>query len=563
MGVVLSTLAGAASALRMLLEPVLSFSKALERAGISPGLPVLKPTTPYWTRDPPHPELVKQQSSSLPTNVDVAIIGSGISGAAVAHSLLLLPHSGSESAAGPSIAVLEARDICSGATARNGGHIKTAPWAAYTRLAKHVGKERAAVLTRFQRRHLDVLLALCRDTEIGDAAEAREVETVDLFLDAESFAAAAKDVAETAAALPEEKMTVWEREEAQKKFGTGPSIYGAISYRAGALWPYRMVTSIWQRLLAAHPDRLSIETHTPVESISVNDGVGGGPAPETHPYALHTPRGTVYARNVVHATNGHASHLVPGLRRKITPVRAHMSAQKPGLAFPADHGAHRSWSVVYGENFDYVTQRPPDVRGGDGGGDNDREEAGGGGGGGGVQQDHQGDLMIGGGFDRSLKKGIDMVAVADDGAPLDAVTLAHIAGVFPAVFSPNWGIGSGLRQAWSGILGFTGDLLPLVGKLDTAVTGRTPAGGVGDPSGQGEMLSRQEWIVAGCAGEGMVWCWLAGVALGIMMSGREGEELAAAPGRPAGRVLDWLPRELHVSKERLKSADLSNLPAHI
>ncbi|KAK6854916.1 FAD dependent oxidoreductase-domain-containing protein [Apiospora arundinis] len=530
MGTVLSALASVGSSARMLLAPILDFAKAYERAALSPGLPVSIPTTPYWTRDPPYPDLVKHQSAELLREVDIAIIGSGISGAAVAYSLL---HS-SKGSSVEKMVVLEARDICSGATARNGGHIKTAPWAVYPRLAKHVGKDRAIALTRFQRKHLDLLLELCNATGI-DAAEAREVETVDLFLDSASFADAVKGVKETVPMLPEEEMKIWEREEAQKKFGTGPSVYGAVSYRAGALWPYRFVTAIWHRLLTQYHDILAIETHTPVESISAEDPE----APKDHPYALRTTRGTVYARNVVHATNGFASHLVPGLRRKITPAKAHMSAQKPGDLFPEDHGPHRSWSVIYGDGFDYVTQRRPEP---------------------GESRQSQGDLMLGGGFARTLNRGIDMLAVSDDGAPLDGVTLAHISGVFPAAFSPNWGVGGGLRQAWSGILGFTGDMLPLVGRLDKTVTGRAPSD-VSEP-GSNEKLCG-EWIAAGFAGEGMVWSWLSGMALGIMVSGRENDNLDAVPGRPAGRLADWFPHELYVSKDRMKSAGLSNLPSHL
>ena len=319
---------------------------------------------------------------------------------------------------------------------------------------------------------------------------------------------------------------------AWQKFGTSQAVQGAISYRAGAIWPYRFVTSIWHQLLAEFPDVLSIETHTPVTGIKANDPG----APKGYPYALETPRGTIYARNIVHATNGYASGLVPGLRQKITPARAHMSAQKPGNLFPEDHGAHRSWGVIYDKDgFDYITQRRPDA---------DRVPP------------SQGDLMLGGGFFRSPRKGIDMIGISDDGAPLDPLTLAHISGIFPAVFSPNWGPGAELKQAWSGTLGFTGDLLPLVGKLDQGITGRTLRT-ARDPGKEEKPYG--EWVAAGFSGEGMVWAWLCGTALGILMTGLGNESLDAIPGRPAGRLDEWFPHEIRLSKARLKSADLVNL----
>ncbi|KAK8109192.1 hypothetical protein PG984_014993 [Apiospora sp. TS-2023a] len=538
------------AAIALLQDQVKDFQAAIARASLSPGLPVPNPSTPYWTQDPPYPELVKHQSAELPSRADVAIIGSGISGAAVAHSLLALgaKNKNNKSAGNNSfdnIVVLEARDICSGATARNGGHIKATAYDVYPRFAKTMPPDRAAALTRFQLKHLDALVDLCKARGI-DAAETRQVETVDLFLDKTSFEKAVRNAEETKANLPEDATRLWQRQEAQEKFGTGETVAGAVSYKAGAIWAYRFVTTIWHQLLAEFPDTLSIETHTPAEAILTDDPR----APEGYTYAIQTPRGTVFARNVVHATNGHASHLVPGLRRKITPAQAHMSAQKPGRLFSQgrDHGAHRSWGVVYENGFDYVTQRQPDDVDADAGNS--------------ARHDGQGNLLLGGGFVRSSKQGIDMIGrSSDDGTSLDGLTLAHIAGIFPAVFSPNnWGRGAEFKQAWSGTLGFTGDLIPLVGKLDKSLTGRTaPAPNVVGSSGPEDEKPSGEWIAAGFSGEGMVWAWLTGTALGVIMSGREDEDMAAAPGWPAGRLEDWFPREMLVSEQRLRSADLVNL----
>jgi glycine/D-amino acid oxidase-like deaminating enzyme len=279
--------------------------------------------------------------------------------------------------------------------------------------------------------------------------------------------------------------------------------------------------SIWKRLQSEFPETLAIETNTPVQSISVpND------APKGFPYALKTTRGTVFARHVVHATNGFASHLVPGLRKKIVGARAHMSAQTPGISFPRSDGM-RSWSVVYNGGFDYVSQRPS------------------------TPQEPKGDLLLGGGFMRSSKQGIDQVGLYDDGAALDPLTVSHIAGIFPAVFRLKWGAGAELKQVWSGILGMTGDLLPFVGRIDARLTGRDVKGS--------EKSRHGEWIAAGFCGEGMIWAWLCGMALGIMIVGGEEEDLKEIPDRPGGRLAEWFPDELRFSSKRLRSADVANL----
>lgn len=307
-------------------------------------------------------------------------------------------------------------------------------------------------------------------------------------------------------------------------------VTGATSYQAGALWPYRFTVSIWKKLLTEFADTLSIETKTPVESITLPDK-----APEGFPYAVQTTRGIIYARHIVHATNGFASQFVPGLRRKIVGARAHMSAQRPGEQFPNSDGM-RSWSVIYGSGFDYVTQRPSAV------------------------DDPQGDILLGGGFMRSLKQGVDQVGLYDDGDVLDSLSVSHISGVFPAVFHPRWGAGGGLKQVWSGVLGLTGDSLPMVGPLDTKLTGRSPRG---QYSVLGSKSRCGEWVAAGFCGEGMVWAWLCGTALGIMIAGTEEDDVTEAPGKPGGRLSTWFPSELLVSSKRLQTADVANLADQI
>jgi FAD dependent oxidoreductase len=83
-----------------------------------PGLPRSNPLPSSWLI--PADSLAKYQSSeSLPSDVvDVVIIGSGFSGASVAWHLL--HGDGEPRTKYLSCVMLEARDVCSGATGRNG-----------------------------------------------------------------------------------------------------------------------------------------------------------------------------------------------------------------------------------------------------------------------------------------------------------------------------------------------------------------------------------------------------------------------------------------------------------
>lgn len=92
------------------MQDILNNYKALSnRLKLSPGLPVPDPTTSFWTV--PQAAIAKHVSE-LPVYADVVVIGSGISGTSVARTLL------SDELKPVEVVMLEARDICSGATGR-------------------------------------------------------------------------------------------------------------------------------------------------------------------------------------------------------------------------------------------------------------------------------------------------------------------------------------------------------------------------------------------------------------------------------------------------------------
>ncbi|KAH7036317.1 FAD dependent oxidoreductase-domain-containing protein [Macrophomina phaseolina] len=540
MGNVLSSIKGTYQticvAAKALLALNANFQEVLARASRDPGLPARNPTSSYWLDDPPFPHLVDARSEEFPEHADVAIIGSGITAAAVARSLLL--EAVRRDDALPRVVVLEARQLTSGATGRNGGHIKPASYADYALLKQKFGPDRAAAIVRFQRQHLTRLPELCRAEHI-DLAECRDVETIDLFLDTPSFDKYSKEVEELRNLIPEAIHTISDRKEAQEKFHAGEHVVGAISYRAGALWPYRFVASIWRSLLSQFPTALSIETTTPVQSIS-----SASEDSDPYPFHLHTPRGTLRARQVVHATNAFAGHLVPGLRAKMTGLRAHMSAQRPGAAFPSDARGERSWSIMYGAGFDYMTQRPSSPS---------------------PQSSLlSGDLMLGGGFFRSPEQGLDQMGVWDD-SQTDALTATHLNGILPAVFgAQNWGVDAPegrLVKMWSGTICFTADAVPFVGKLDPRLTGRAAPSSSKQKQQPGPEPG--EWIAAGYHGDGMIYAWLCGTAVGLMLAGSEEEDVPERPGQPGGRVAEWLPRELRVTYERVRKISLADLAGEL
>lgn len=291
------------------------------------------------------------------------------------------------------------------------------------------------------------------------------------------------------------------------------------------MWPYRFVTCLYKKLLTEFQKAFTIETGTAVEHIKVNDDLS------SPTYLLGTSRGQIAADIVIHATDAFAANSIPGLKGKLFPVRGHMSAQRPGTSFPNFDGK-RSWSFVHKTGFDYVTQRP---------GKKDADARGLG-----------AEIMIGGGLFQSPAQGVDEVGIWNDYETSFPVA-SYLSGILSIAFdSKTWGHDEATRvkALWTGCMGFTGDMLPLVGRLESSLTKRKHRSGT---------TSSGEYIVAGFNGEGMVSAWLSGVALGLMVLGRDHIVSDGADGRPSGRVQDWFPDQMRCSQARVSKSSLPEL----
>ena len=104
------------------------------------ALPVSDSSVSYWQAEsqdsPLHDHGKEEALPSASSAVDVVIIGSGMSGAVAAYEL-------QRKAPDLSIVMLEARQACSGATGRNGGHCRPDSFLGFNRYSAIVGKEQA------------------------------------------------------------------------------------------------------------------------------------------------------------------------------------------------------------------------------------------------------------------------------------------------------------------------------------------------------------------------------------------------------------------------------------
>lgn len=168
-----------------------------------------------------------------------------------------------------------------------------------------------------------------------------------------------------------------------------------------------------------------------------------------------------------------------------------MTAQTASKGFGVKGGS-QSWAIHYGKGFDYITQSPG-----------------------------SGEIFIGGAL-------INSDPFSEIGNPRDdsicVRSVAHLGGIMDATFGTH--VREEIKAAWTGVMGFTVDGLPLVGRLPKAATQRD---------------GTNEFVAAGYNGYGMPNAYLCGRYIADAVLGREG----------TGEV----PSAYVITEERLKSMD--------
>ncbi|KAI5459482.1 FAD dependent oxidoreductase [Mariannaea sp. PMI_226] len=396
-----------------------SLEGVYEAGIVDPGVPNPKPTKSFWQSEP-HP-LANHQSPWPTAPVDVIIIGSGVTGTNLARNLL---------AKRPNlkVVVVEARSLCSGATGRNGGHIKTMAFAVWEDRKRAYGIQEAIRLSAFERSHLDAMTVAARDN--GIECDAVFTEGIDAYYDKKTFdkaLAALEDMRVHAPHLAAQYTVYTERNHLRQIMKLSDRCIGAIGVPSASIWPYKLITGLMGRLI--QEGKVNVQTNTVVRS--VDDVTGDEFA------TVHTDRGTIKARHIVHATNAWIGHLLPELRPFVSPVRGNVVQYAPAITHGSKSGTSSAlgldsqysfWLRYAEKDYDYLIQR------------------------------EQGDVVVG-------RANTGRRTTGDD-SETDLSPMAHLRGFAHEVAAlPSPTASANIQHAWSGILGFTEDGAPFVGKL--------------------------------------------------------------------------------------------------
>ncbi|PKY02459.1 FAD dependent oxidoreductase [Aspergillus campestris IBT 28561] len=379
------------------------------------SFPSANGTVPFWRTEPQ--ELDNFQSTpNLPEESDIVIIGGGYSAAAlVTHIQKQYPNH-------PSILVLEARQLCSGASGRNGGHIKPDPYFHASDVAAQYGPAAGAEVADFEVANLkaakeyieregvdcDFVLTRAIDVHFSSAQDTRIKERLRGFKAA--GVAAAQEVSEVA------------KDHAEIVSGV-KGAQGCISFTAAHLWPYKLIHHMFTKAL--NHGGLNLQTNTLVNSVS--------PAPDSQSgWAVQTSRGTVKASKVIMASNSYTSSLLPEYKEQIIPYRGvscHITTPGPAPLLVNTYALRfKDW------DFDYLIPRP------------------------------DGTIVVGGARSAYFRKKDLWYDNTNDDEVIEE-TRRYFDGYMQRNFRGWEKSGAEVSEIWTGIMGYSRDKLPRLGPV--------------------------------------------------------------------------------------------------
>ncbi|KAH8773563.1 FAD dependent oxidoreductase [Diaporthe sp. PMI_573] len=417
------------------------------------GLPVADATLPFW-RTEPHDLDTFRSTEALPTECDTLVIGAGYAGVSTLYHLL-----DSDNAPDPSkIVMLEAREACSGASGRNGGHTKPDVYYNILRYTEKYGPANAAAFARFEAANVLAVKELVERERID--CDFVLTRALDVYLDdahARSTYATYQELRRIGVADLGDIHYI-EGPDAEALSGVKDAKC-CFSFTAAHLWPYKLVMSLLTKIAAKG---VNLQTRTPVASVSPE-------ADSTGRWTVTTPRGSILAKQIIFATNGYTAAIAPQFEQRIVPVRGICSRIVPTKPENTSRLVH-TYSLRYGPAlYDYMVPRL------------DKS------------------IVIGGAKQPFWHDKSHWYDVTDD-SKLIGPAATYFDGLMQRHFSGWEESGAYTEMVWTGIMGWTSDSMPYIGDV---------------PGKKGQ------YIAAGFNGHGMPLIHLASKSLAEIIRGEK------------------------------------------
>lgn len=269
--------------------------------------------------------------------VDVAVIGSGITGLSAALTL---------AQQGARVAVLEAQTLGWGASSRNGGMVLTGLRLGVDTLLAHYGRERANRMFNASLAAIDEMAQLIQDTQIDcDFVRCGHLELAYKPAHVQHFAYLA-DLSDNVFHHP---LRLLKQQALIDEIGSARYHGGLVDEDSASVNPARYVAGLAQ---LAQQAGVQLYVQSPVRQI-VRSG--------SH-YRIVTPRGEVQATQVFVGTGGYTGKATPNLQKKVFPVGSYAIVTEPLPAALAQSLAPTNRMMFDSKNFLYYFRLTPDHR---------------------------------------------------------------------------------------------------------------------------------------------------------------------------------------------------------
>jgi glycine/D-amino acid oxidase-like deaminating enzyme len=256
----------------------------------------------YWLQTVSMPA---GKGEPLPESVDVAVIGSGVTGLSAARAL---------AKRGVSVAVLEAETLGWGASSRNGGMVLTGMKLPLGTLISRYGREKARQTYAASLASIDCVESIVREEQIEcNFARGGHLEVACKPAHFAGFARSAELVERECG----HTLRIVPRNELGSEIGSGTYYGGLVDETSAGVNPAQYIAGL---ATAAGRHGAALFDHTRVERVTHESSNGAAK------FRLVTSKGSLNARDVLLASGAYTSEVAPTLRRKVIPIGSYIIA---------------------------------------------------------------------------------------------------------------------------------------------------------------------------------------------------------------------------------------------